>query len=173
MYPHSPSSTPTLPCTTYTHITSSLVPHPHHTLPCTTSTPSHPPLYHTHPRHTLPCTTPTHTHPPLYHIHPHHTLPWTTPTHPIPPLHFPTSHTCQHYTPSISSLPAPQMLNACRALTYMMEALPRSTVVVAEAIPLLIEKLQVIQCMDVAEQALSSLELLSRRHGKAILQAVS
>jgi len=63
------------------------------------------------------------------------------------------------------------MLNACRALTYMMEALPRSTVVVAEAIPLLIEKLQVIQCMDVAEQALSSLELLSRRHGKAILQA--
>ena len=65
------------------------------------------------------------------------------------------------------------MLNACRALTYMMEALPRSTVVVADAIPILIEKLQVIQCMDVAEQALSSLELLSKRHGKAILQAVS
>ena len=54
-----------------------------------------------------------------------------------------------------------------------MEALPRSTVVVADAIPILIEKLQVIQCMDVAEQALSSLELLSKRHGKAILQAVS
>ena len=66
-----------------------------------------------------------------------------------------------------------QMLNACRSLTYMMEALPRSTAVVADAIPMLIEKLQVIQCMDVAEQALSALELLSRRHGKAILQAVS
>ena len=65
------------------------------------------------------------------------------------------------------------MLNTCRALTYMMEALPRSTVVVATAIPLLVEKLQVIQCMDVAEQALSALELLSRRHSKAILQAVS
>ena len=65
------------------------------------------------------------------------------------------------------------MLNACRSLTYMMEALPRSTAVVANAIPMLIEKLQVIQCMDVAEQALSALELLSRRHGKAILQAVS
>ena len=34
-------------------------------------------------------------------------------------------------------------------------------------------KLQVIQCMDVAEQALTALAMLSRRHGKAILQAVS
>ena len=65
------------------------------------------------------------------------------------------------------------MLNACRSLTYMMEALPRSTAVVANAIPMLIEKLQIIQCMDVAEQALSALELLARRHGKAILQSVS
>lgn len=55
----------------------------------------------------------------------------------------------------------------------MMEALPRSSMVVSNAIPLLIEKLQVIQCMDVAEQALSALEILSKRHGKAILQAVS
>ena len=55
----------------------------------------------------------------------------------------------------------------------MMEALPRSSMVVAHAIPVLIEKLQVIQCMDVAEQALSALEILSRRHGKPILQAVS
>ena len=54
----------------------------------------------------------------------------------------------------------------------MMEALPRSSVVVAHAIPVLIEKLQVIQCMDVAEQALSALEILSKRHGKAMLQAV-
>ena len=65
------------------------------------------------------------------------------------------------------------MMNACRALTYMMEALPRSTVVVSDAIPVLLEKLQVIQCMDVAEQALSALEILSRKHSKAILQTVS
>ena len=66
-----------------------------------------------------------------------------------------------------------QMVQACRALSYMVDALPRSSAVVAKAIPLLVEKLQVIQCMDVAEQALSALELLSRRHGKDILQAVS
>lgn len=65
------------------------------------------------------------------------------------------------------------MHHACRALTYMMEVLPRSSVVVVEAIPVLLEKLQVIQCMDVAEQALQGLEMLSRRHGKAILHAVS
>ena len=34
-------------------------------------------------------------------------------------------------------------------------------------------QLQSIQCMDVAEQALQALEMLSRRHSKAILQAVS
>ena len=54
-----------------------------------------------------------------------------------------------------------------------MDALPRSSSVVAKTIPLLVEKLRSIQCMDVAEQALSALELLSRRHGKDILQAVS
>ena len=35
------------------------------------------------------------------------------------------------------------------------------------------QQLQVIQCMDVAEQALSALEILSQRHSKSILQAVS
>jgi E3 ubiquitin-protein ligase TRIP12 len=55
----------------------------------------------------------------------------------------------------------------------MMEALPRSSVVVVDAVPCFLEKLQVIQCMDVAEQSLTALEMLSRRHGKAILQAVS
>jgi len=65
------------------------------------------------------------------------------------------------------------MNHACRALTYMMEALPRSSVVVVDAVPCFLEKLQVIQCMDVAEQSLTALEMLSRRHGKAILQAVS
>ncbi|XP_065214939.1 E3 ubiquitin-protein ligase TRIP12 isoform X3 [Planococcus citri] len=63
------------------------------------------------------------------------------------------------------------MNNACRALTYMMEALPRSSVVVLDAVPVFLQKLQVIQCMDVAEQSLTALEMLSRRHSKSILQA--
>lgn len=66
-----------------------------------------------------------------------------------------------------------QMHHACRALTYMMESLPRSSAVVVDALPMFLEKLQVIQCMDVAEQALSALNMLSIRHSKAILQAVS
>lgn len=64
------------------------------------------------------------------------------------------------------------MNHACRALTYMMEALPRSSVVVLDAVPVFLQKLQVIQCMDVAEQSLTALEMLSRRHSKSILQAV-
>lgn len=63
------------------------------------------------------------------------------------------------------------MNNACRALAYMLEALPRSSATVVDAIPVFLEKLQVIQCMDVAEQSLTALETLSRRHSKAILQA--
>ncbi|XP_063224587.1 E3 ubiquitin-protein ligase TRIP12 isoform X2 [Bacillus rossius redtenbacheri] len=63
------------------------------------------------------------------------------------------------------------MNHACRALTYMMESLPRSSAVVVDAVPVFLEKLQVIQCMDVAEQSLTALEMLSRRHSKAILQA--
>lgn len=39
--------------------------------------------------------------------------------------------------------------------------------------PFICSQLQVIQCIDVAEQALTALEMLSRRHSKAILQAVS
>ncbi|XP_031562481.1 E3 ubiquitin-protein ligase TRIP12-like [Actinia tenebrosa] len=61
--------------------------------------------------------------------------------------------------------------HACRALTYLMESLPRSTMVVVEAIPAFLEKLQSIECMDVAEQSLTALDMLSKRHGKAILQA--
>ena len=53
-----------------------------------------------------------------------------------------------------------------RALTYMMEALPRSTTVIVDAIPTFLEKLQSIQCMDVAEQSLSALETLSKKHNK-------
>ncbi|KAI4466325.1 e3 ubiquitin-protein ligase trip12 [Holotrichia oblita] len=63
------------------------------------------------------------------------------------------------------------MNHACRALTYMMEALPRSSSVVVDAVPVFLEKLQIIQCMDVAEQSLTALDMLSRRHSKNILQA--
>ncbi|XP_069194933.1 E3 ubiquitin-protein ligase TRIP12 isoform X12 [Procambarus clarkii] len=63
------------------------------------------------------------------------------------------------------------MNHACRALTYMMEALPRSSAVVVDAVPVFLEKLQVIQCMDVAEQSLTALDMLSRKHSKSILQA--
>lgn len=63
------------------------------------------------------------------------------------------------------------MNHACRALTYMMESLPRSMSIIADGIGIFLEKLQVIQCMDVAEQALTALELLSRRHSKQILNA--
>lgn len=62
------------------------------------------------------------------------------------------------------------MNHACRALTYLMEALPRSSVVVIDAVPVLLEKLQTIQCMDVAEQSLTALAMLSKRHGKSIMQ---
>lgn len=63
------------------------------------------------------------------------------------------------------------MNHACRALTYMMDAMPRSSAVIVEAIPALLEKLQVIQCMDVAEQSLTALKMLSKKHHKAILHA--
>ena len=63
------------------------------------------------------------------------------------------------------------MNHAVRALTYMMESLPRSSAVVVEAVPVILEKLQAIQCMDVAEQSLTALEMLSRRHSKNILHA--
>ncbi|XP_076454353.1 E3 ubiquitin-protein ligase TRIP12-like isoform X2 [Babylonia areolata] len=63
------------------------------------------------------------------------------------------------------------MHHAGRALTYMMEALPRSSAVVVEAVPVFLEKLEKIECMDVAEQALTALEMLSRRHSKQILQS--
>ncbi len=53
----------------------------------------------------------------------------------------------------------------------MMEALPRSTSVIVDAIPTFLEKLQSIQCMDVAEQSLSALEMLSKKHHKSILHA--
>ena len=56
------------------------------------------------------------------------------------------------------------MNHAGRALTYMMEALPRSTGVIVDVIPTFLKKLHVIQCMDVAEQSLSALEMLSKKY---------
>ena len=37
------------------------------------------------------------------------------------------------------------MHNACRALTYMMEALPRSSAVVVDAVPVFLEKVSIRQ----------------------------
>lgn len=39
------------------------------------------------------------------------------------------------------------MNNACRALTYMMEALPQSSTVVVDAIPILLEKVSVVDIL--------------------------
>ena len=61
--------------------------------------------------------------------------------------------------------------HAFRTLTCMMESLPRSSAVVVESTSALQEKLKVIQCMDVAEQSLMAMEILSRRHAKSILPA--
>ena len=47
--------------------------------------------------------------------------------------------------------------------SFMMEALPRSTAVIVDDIPAFLEKLQVIQCMDMAEQSLTALEMLSKK----------
>jgi len=63
------------------------------------------------------------------------------------------------------------MNHACRALTYMMEALPRSASVIVDAVPTFLETPQAIHCIDVAEQSLSALEMLSKKHAKSILHA--
>ena len=52
----------------------------------------------------------------------------------------------------------------------MMEALPSSIAVIMDAIPTFLEKLHTIKCMDMAEdQSLTALEMLSKKHNKAIL----
>ncbi|GMT32611.1 hypothetical protein PFISCL1PPCAC_23908, partial [Pristionchus fissidentatus] len=63
------------------------------------------------------------------------------------------------------------MLTAARCLTNMLEALPRAQPVVIEAVPHLLEKLKRIECIDVAEQSLAALEVMSRRNGKNIMAA--
>jgi len=78
------------------------------------------------------------------------------------------------------------MLTAARCITNMQEALPRALPVIgliyyslfnkltyfnylAEAIPLLLAKLKRIEYIDVAEQSLIALDVMSKRSGKQIL----
>ncbi|KAG5437641.1 hypothetical protein PCANB_000678 [Pneumocystis canis] len=64
------------------------------------------------------------------------------------------------------------VLLACRCLTNLMEALPSaiSNVVYGGAIPILCQKLLEIQYIDLAEQALSTLEKISTEHPIAIVR---
>ncbi|CAF1012039.1 unnamed protein product [Adineta ricciae] len=62
-------------------------------------------------------------------------------------------------------------LTACRALTYLMEALPRSAAQIVDATPIFLSKLRSITSIDIAEQALTALEMISKRNGKQILMA--
>lgn len=64
------------------------------------------------------------------------------------------------------------MLTAARCITNMQEALPRALPIITEAIPLLLQKLKRIEYIDVAEQSLIALEVMSRRNAKNILTAV-
>ncbi|KAK0421032.1 hypothetical protein QR680_015031 [Steinernema hermaphroditum] len=61
------------------------------------------------------------------------------------------------------------MLASARCIINMLEALPRSLPVIVEAVPLLIEKLKRIEYIDVAEQSLIALEVMSKRNGKNIM----
>lgn len=64
------------------------------------------------------------------------------------------------------------MLLACRALANLMEALPASTanVVYGGAVPVLCQKLLEIQFVDLAEQALSTLEKISVEYPSSIVR---
>ena len=63
------------------------------------------------------------------------------------------------------------MLSASRCITNLQEALPRSQTILVEAVPVLLQKLKRIEYIDVAEQALVILEVISRRNAKSILSA--
>ncbi|KAK3394921.1 hypothetical protein B0H63DRAFT_385097 [Podospora didyma] len=64
------------------------------------------------------------------------------------------------------------MLLACRCLANLMEALPASTanVVYGGAVPILCQKLLEISFIDLAEQALSTLEKISSEYPSAIVR---
>ncbi|PAV86848.1 hypothetical protein WR25_24238 [Diploscapter pachys] len=62
------------------------------------------------------------------------------------------------------------MLVAALCLRNLLEAFPRAHSVVDQATPILLHKMRSIECIDIAEQALVTLEDLSRRnHAKAIM----
>jgi len=63
------------------------------------------------------------------------------------------------------------VLTACRALTYLMEALPRSIGLVVGSTSILLGKLRRITSIDIAEQTLIALEMISKRNGKEILMS--
>uniref|UniRef100_A0A914ZIP5 E3 ubiquitin-protein ligase n=4 Tax=Parascaris TaxID=6254 RepID=A0A914ZIP5_PARUN len=63
------------------------------------------------------------------------------------------------------------MLTAARCISNMLEALPRALPIVIDAVPYLLEKLKRIECIDVAEQSLMALEVMSKRNGKNIMAA--
>ncbi|VDN06437.1 unnamed protein product [Thelazia callipaeda] len=63
------------------------------------------------------------------------------------------------------------MLTAARCISNMLEALPRALPVVIDTVPYLLEKLKRIECIDVAEQSLMALEVMSKRNGKNIMLA--
>ncbi|CAF4213595.1 unnamed protein product, partial [Rotaria magnacalcarata] len=52
-----------------------------------------------------------------------------------------------------------------------MEALPRSAGQIVEATPIFLSKLRSITSIDIAEQVLTALEMISKRNGKQILIA--
>ncbi|KAF0309964.1 E3 ubiquitin-protein ligase TRIP12 [Amphibalanus amphitrite] len=60
---------------------------------------------------------------------------------------------------------------ACRTLTHLLELVPHSSAAAVAALPALLQQLRAISSMEVAEQALAALELLTKRHGNAVLQA--
>ncbi|KAL2260782.1 hypothetical protein VTK26DRAFT_5120 [Humicola hyalothermophila] len=64
------------------------------------------------------------------------------------------------------------MLLACRCLANLMEALPASTsnVVYGQAVPILCQKLLEISFIDLAEQALSTLEKISHEYPGSIVR---
>ena len=65
-----------------------------------------------------------------------------------------------------------QITQACRTLAQLLELVPHSSAAAVAALPALLQQLRSVSCMEAAEQALVALELLTKRHGNAVLQAV-
>uniref|UniRef100_A0A0N5B744 E3 ubiquitin-protein ligase n=1 Tax=Strongyloides papillosus TaxID=174720 RepID=A0A0N5B744_STREA len=63
------------------------------------------------------------------------------------------------------------MLVASRCISNLLEVLPRTYTIVNETVPYLLQKLERIECIDVAEQCLIALEHITRRSAKLVLNA--